>query len=152
MTAVSSQGRAEPIVVRHGLVGWLTTTDHKRIGLLTIGTALVMFFTMGALALTMRSQLAQPNNHVVSNNTYNELFTIHGSGMIYLAITPFAVGMGVYLVPLQVGAPVIAAARTVAFGYWLYVLGALTLLFGFLMSSGAAASGWTAYTPLSDSQ
>lgn len=151
MTILTQPASAPPLV-RHGLLGWLTSTDHKRIGLMTLGTALAMFFAMGALALTMRSQLAQPNGHLVSEHTYNELFTIHGSGMIYLAITPLAIGLGVYLVPLQVGAPTIAAARTTLLGYWLYVVGGLSVLSGFLTSGGAASSGWTAYTPLSDTQ
>lgn len=135
-----------------GIPGWLTTRDHKRIGLLTIGTALTLFFVMGALALTMRAQLARPDNDVVDPALYNQLFTIHGSGMIYLVVTPLAIGFGVYLVPLQIGAPVIAAPRLTLLGYWLYLLGALSVIGGFLASDGAASDGWTAYTPLSDSQ
>src|SRR5699024_9893357 len=86
---------------------WLTTTDHKRIALLTAGTALVLLFVMGAFALTMRAQLAQPAQSVVDNDTYNQLFTMHGSGMIYLVVTPIALALGLYLVPLQVGAPTV---------------------------------------------
>jgi cytochrome c oxidase subunit 1 len=89
---------------------------------------------------------------VVSPQVYDELFTIHGSGMIYLVLTPIAVGLGVYLVPLQLGLPVIAAPRVTLLGYWLYVLGAVVILSGFLTSDGAASDGWTAYAPLSDSQ
>ncbi len=134
-----------------GIRGWLTSRDHKRIGLLTIGTSMVLFLLMGVLALIMRAQLAQPNGPVVNPHTYNEIFTIHGSGMIYLVVTPVAIGLGVYLVPLQVGAPVIAAPRTARLGYWLYVGGAIALLSGFAIAGGAAADGWTAYLPLSDS-
>jgi cytochrome c oxidase subunit 1 len=141
--AVHAEGR--------GIRGWVTSRDHKRIGLLTIGTSLVLFLLMGALAMIMRAQLAQPNGKVVNAETYAELFTIHGSGMIYLVVTPIAIGLGVYLVPLQLGAPVIAAPRCTRLGYWLYLSGALVLLSGFLTSNGAADSGWTAYTPLSDS-
>jgi cytochrome c oxidase subunit 1 len=134
-----------------GATGWAASRDHKRIGLLTIGTALVLFLLMGAFALTMRAQLAQPDEHLISAKLYDQLFTIHGSGMIYLVVTPIAIGLGVYVVPLQVGAPVIAAPRLTLFGYWLYAFGALCILSGFLTSDGAAADGWTAYVPLSDS-
>ncbi|WP_199433020.1 cytochrome c oxidase subunit I [Qaidamihabitans albus] len=131
------------------LRSWLGTTDHKRIALLTAGVALVLLFVMGALALTMRAQLAQPEQNIVDNETYNQLFTIHGSGMIYLVVTPLALALGLYLVPLQVGAPAVAAPRTTMLGFWLYVFGALAVLSGFLTSGGAAKEGWTAYTPLS---
>ena len=151
MTALRApRERTYPDIPRTG--GWLFTTDHKRIAILTGGTALVIFFGMGILALLMRSQLAQPRLNIVDRSTYNQLLTIHGSGMIYLAITPFAMAMGVYLVPLQIGAPAIAAPRLVMLGYWLYAVGAVSVLSGFGAAGGAASSGWTAYVPLSDSQ
>ncbi len=151
VTAVqAARQRSYPDIPRTG--GWLFTTDHKRIAILTGGTALVIFFGMGILALLMRSQLAQPGLSIVNRSTYNQLLTIHGSGMIYLAITPFAMAMGVYLVPLQIGAPAIAAPRLVMLGYWLYAVGAVAVLSGFGVAGGAASSGWTAYVPLSDSQ
>jgi len=131
--------------------GWLFTSDHKRIAILTIGVALVLFFAFGAMALAMRTQLAQPDQHLISNDLYNQLFTIHGSGMIYLVITPFALGFGLYLIPLQIGSPTIAAPRLTMTGFWLYVVGAVSILSGFAVIDGAASSGWTAYTPLSDS-
>jgi cytochrome c oxidase subunit I len=135
-----------------GAAGWSTTRDHKRIGLLTIGTALTLFVVLGAFALVMRSQLARPDNHVLTPERYDQLFTIHGSGMIYLVVTPIAVGLGVYVVPLQLGLPVIAAPRLTLFGYWLYAFGALCVFSGFFTVDGPAADGWTAYAPLSDSQ
>lgn len=131
--------------------GWLSTSDHKRIAILTMITALVLFFGMGALALVMRAQLAQPDLHILSPRVYNQFFTIHGSGMIYLVFTPFAMAFGMYLVPLQVGAPAIAAPRAAMLGFWLYLLGAVAILTGFAVIGGAASSGWTAYVPLSDS-
>ncbi|MBP0456841.1 cytochrome c oxidase subunit I [Streptomyces montanisoli] len=134
-----------------GWLGWLTTTDHKRIGLLTLATSVVLLFLMGILALIMRGQLAQPGEDLIDAHTYNQVFTIHGSGMIYLVMTPFAIGLGVYLVPLQVGAPALATPRTTLLGYWLYVLGALSMLCGFAIPSGAARSGWFSYPPLADS-
>lgn len=134
-----------------GLLGWAASRDHKRIGLLTMGTAMVLFLAMGSLALVMRTQLARPEGTVVSPRVYDQLFTIHGSGMIYLVLTPVAIGLGVYLVPLQIGAPVIAAPRTTLLGYWLYAFGAVVILSGFLTADGAADDGWTAYVPLSNS-
>jgi cytochrome c oxidase subunit 1 len=137
---------------RGGVIGWLGSQDHKRIGLLIIGTALSLFLVMGALALTMRGQLAQPHEQLLDTTQYSQLFTIHGSGMIYLVVTPIAIGLGVYLVPLQLGLPVIAAPRTTLFGYWLYAFGALAVLSGFFTADGAASDGWFAYTPLSTSE
>ncbi|WP_313896319.1 cbb3-type cytochrome c oxidase subunit I [Streptomyces sp. YIM 98790] len=83
---------------------------------------------------------------------YNQLFTIHGSGMIYLVMTPFAIGLGVYLVPLQIGAPNIALPRTTLLGYWLYVTGAVIMLAGFVTPLGAHAAGWFSYPPLADAR
>jgi cytochrome c oxidase subunit 1 len=136
---------------RDGLAQWLLTTDHKRIGLLTIGTALAMFLLNGALALTMRAQLAQPGLRILSAQQYLQFMTQHGTGMIALTITPLALGLGVYLVPLQVGAPMIAAPRVTLLGYWLYVCGAIALIWGFVTPTGGAADGWWGYTPLSNS-
>jgi cytochrome c oxidase subunit 1 len=136
---------------RDGLPQWLLTTDHKRLGILTIGTALVLFVLNGALALTMRAQLAQPNLHVLSPQQYLQFMTQHGTGMISLTVTPWAVGLGVYLVPLQVGAPRIAAPRATLLGYWLYVFGSLALIWGFVTPTGGADDGWWGYTPLSNS-
>ncbi|MBO0728029.1 MAG: cbb3-type cytochrome c oxidase subunit I [Acidimicrobiaceae bacterium] len=141
---------AEP-VHRRGLAGMLVSTEHKTIGLLTIGTSMALFVAMGALALVMRSQLAQPDQSLVTPHVYDQLFTMHGSGMIYLAITPVAIGFGLYLVPLQIGAPYIAGARVAALGYWLYVAGAVSMLSGFAVGGGAAPDGWYAYTPLTTS-
>ncbi|TQJ91249.1 cbb3-type cytochrome c oxidase subunit I [Streptomyces sp. SLBN-31] len=135
-----------------GWLGLLTSTDHKRIGLLIIGTSLVLMFMMGVLALLMRGQLAQPDEHLVSGQVYNQLFTIHGSGMIYMVMTPFALGLGVYLVPLQIGAPGMAMPRTTLLGYWLYVFGAVTMLAGFATPQGAHADGWFSYPPMADSE
>ncbi|MFF7790201.1 cbb3-type cytochrome c oxidase subunit I [Streptomyces sp. NPDC007991] len=135
-----------------GWLGWVTSTDHKRIGLLTVGTALVLLLGMGTLALTMRAQLAQPEQELVSSHLYNQLFTIHGSGMIYMVVTPFALGMGVYLVPLQIGAPGIAMPRLTLLGYWLYALGAVVMLTGFATPLGAHADGWFSYPPMADSR
>jgi cytochrome c oxidase subunit 1 len=138
-----------PAAARAGALNWLVSTDHKRIGLLILGTALVLFYAFGALALTIRAQLAQPDGQVLSPQAYNVIFTLHGTGMIALVVTPFALGLGVYLIPLQVGAPMIAAPRLTLLGYWLYAGGAIALIAAAVIPDGAA-DGWWAYTPLSD--
>ena len=132
-----------------GVVGWLASTDHKRIGLLTLATALVFFVASGILAILIRSELLEPGMQLMSKDRYNQVFTMHGSGMIYLAITPLALGLGVYLVPLQIGAAEIAGPRLTLLGYWLYVAGGLTMFLGFATNHGAGKDGWTAYYPLS---
>ncbi|MFE1912858.1 cytochrome c oxidase subunit I [Streptomyces anandii] len=139
-------------VAPSGWLGWAASTDHKRIGLLTVSTSLVLLLLMGVLALLMRSQLAQPDEHFLDPLTYNQVFTIHGSGMIYMVMTPFAIGMGVYLVPLQIGAPGLAAPRLTLLGYWLYVLGAVMMLSGFATPNGAHADGWFSYPPMADKE
>jgi cytochrome c oxidase subunit 1 len=128
----------------------MLSTDHKVIALMTLGTSFVLFLAFGAIALVMRAQLARPDNTLLNPHVYEQLFTTHGSGMIYLVITPFAMGLGLYLVPLQVGAPGVAGPRATLFAYWVYVAGALALLSGYLTGGGAGRDGWFAYTPLSD--
>jgi cytochrome c oxidase subunit I len=139
---------AEPKPV--GIVAWLTTTDHKRIGILYMVTTFVFFLFGGVLALVMRAQLTEPTQHLISQHTYNELFTIHGTTMIFLFVAPFGFGLANYLIPLQIGAPDVAFPRLNAISYWLFVLGGLIVLSGFLTAGGAASAGWTSYTPLSE--
>ncbi|HWM14625.1 MAG TPA: cytochrome c oxidase subunit I [Gaiellaceae bacterium] len=135
---------------REGRVtGWLTTVDHKRIGILYIVTAFFFFFAAGVMALLMRLQLSQAGNDIVTRNDYNQLFTIHGTAMIFLFVVPILAGFGNYLVPLMIGARDMAFPRLNAMSYWLFLLGGLVILGSFLVDGGAASSGWTAYTPLS---
>src|SRR5215211_3789531 len=134
-----------------GLIGWLASTDHKRIGLLQIGASIGFFVASGIAALLMRSELAEPGMQVVSRQSYNELFTIHGSGMIYLTVTPLALAVGIYLVPLQVGAAEIAWPRLTLLGLWLFVAGGIAVYLGFAVDHGAARTGWFATYPLSSS-
>jgi cytochrome c oxidase subunit 1 len=130
---------------------WLAATDHKKTAA-KIGIASLCFFLLsGLLALTMRAELAQPGLQFVSDHTYDELFTMHGSGMIYLFLTPAALGLGLYLVPLQIGASQIAAPRLALYGFWVYVLGGLSMYSGFLTNTGAGDSAWTGTIPLSAS-
>jgi cytochrome c oxidase subunit 1 len=133
-----------------GLLGVLASTDHKRIGL-NMGLASLAFFLAGGLmALLMRTQLAQPSTHFVSDGTYNELFTMHGSTMIYLFVTPMAIALAVYLVPLQVGAATIEWPRLALAGFWLWLSGGLVMQSGWLAQEGPGRSGWFAYVPLSN--
>ena len=134
------------------IAGWLTSTDHKRIAGLTLGTALVMMLIAGGLATTMRAQLARPDGTVLSAERYDQFFTMHGSMMIYLVMTPFAIGAGLYFVPLQIGAPNVAAPRTTMLGYWLYLVGGLVMLSGFATDTGAADQGWYSYPPLASAR
>ncbi len=151
--AQQPEERHPPPAVRRGTAAaWLTTTDHKRIALLTLGTALVMFVVVGVLALIVRAQLTLPDQHLVSNDFYNGLFTIHGSGMIYLVVTPVAIALGLYLVPLQVGAPAVAAPRLAMTGFWLYLAGTVLIFSGFATALGPAAGGWYSYPPLNSSR
>jgi cytochrome c oxidase subunit 1 len=146
MTTIALE-RARPA----GLVGWLASTDHKRIGLLQMGGALVFFLASGIVALLMRSELAEPGMQIASRQSYNELFTIHGSGMVYLVVTPLALAVGIYLVPLQIGAAEIAWPRLTLLGLWLFVAGGIAIYLGFAVDHGAAKSGWFATYPLSSS-
>src|SRR5579875_708779 len=134
-----------------GLLKWLTSTDHKVIGMSYMITSIILFYVAGIMALVMRLQLAAPNASLVSFAQYNELFTMHGSLMLYLFAGPFAFGgLANYIVPLQVGAPDMAFPRLNALSYWLYLSGSITMMLGFLVAGGAAEFGWVAYAPLSN--
>ncbi len=133
-----------------GLAGWVTTTDHKRIGVFYMVCAFGFFLLGGVLALLMRAELAQPGQDLVSANTYNQLFTMHGSIMMFLFAVPMAFGFANFLVPLQIGAPDMAFPRLNALSFWLFLGGGLMMVSSFLTSQGAPAFGWTAYAPLSD--
>jgi cytochrome c oxidase subunit 1 len=125
--------------------------DHKRTAAKIAVAATFFFLLSGLLALTMRTELAQPGLQFVSTHTYDELFTMHGSGMIYLFLTPAALGLGLYLVPLQIGASQIAAPRLALYGFWVYLLGGLAMYSGFLTNNGAGDAAWTGTIPLSSS-
>jgi cytochrome c oxidase subunit 1 len=134
-----------------GVLGWLTTNDHKRIGRRFIVTAFLFFIAAGILAAVMRTQLAVPDNHLVGPDLYNQLFTMHGTTMMFIFAVPVMQGMAVYLVPLMVGTRNTAFPRMTACAYWLYLLGALSLWGGFAINTGADA-GWFAYVPLAGPQ
>jgi cytochrome c oxidase subunit I len=128
---------------------WFLTTDHKRIGLLYMVTSFAFFAVAGVMALLLRAELTVPGLQVAGRQAYNQLFTIHGTAMIFLFVAPFAIGLGNYLLPLQIGAPDMAFPRLNALSYWLFLAGGLTIFAGFATAGGAAAAGWTGYVPLS---
>ena len=133
----------------HGAVRWLTTTDHKDIGILYMITSFGFFLIAGLMALLIRAELTAPGLQLLSRQGYNQVFTIHGTAMIFLFVAPFAIGLANFLLPLQIGAPDMAFPRLNAASYWLFLAGGLVVFAGFLSGGGAAAAGWTGYTPLS---
>jgi len=134
---------------RGRVASWVTTVDHKRIGILYLWTTLGFFAVGGFLALLMRTQLLTPNEGFMTKNSYNEAVTIHGTTMIFLVLVPVAAAFGNYLVPLMIGARDMAFPRLNALSYWFFVLGGVILLLSFFARGGAADTGWTAYVPLS---
>jgi cytochrome c oxidase subunit 1 len=135
---------------RGRVASWLTTTDHKRIGILYIATSLAFFAAGGILALLMRAQLAQADQDFITRERFNELFTIHGTTMIFLVVVPIFAGFGNYLVPLMIGARDMAFPRLNALSYWLFLFGGVTLYLSFFAGDGASKSGWYGYPPLSE--
>ena len=132
-------------------VKWITTTDHKTIGYLYLITSFLYFCVGGVLALVIRAELFTPGLDVLqSNEQYNQLFTMHGTIMLLMFATPLFAGFANVAMPLQIGAPDVAFPRLNALAYWLYFFGSLVAIGGFFTPQGAAAFGWTAYAPLSD--
>jgi cytochrome c oxidase subunit 1 len=136
---------------RSSLYEWLTTTDHKKIGILYIVNSFLFFFIGGIFALGVRTELAQPGLQFFNDQTYNELFSMHGTIMIFLFVIPMLAGFGNYVVPLQIGAPDMAFPRINALSLWMLPLGGVLLLLGFV-TGGTAAAGWTSYAPLSENR
>src|SRR5829696_1153719 len=131
-----------------GLRGWLTDNHHTTIGLRFIVTAFVFFALAGVQALLMRIQLANPESHFLGPDTYNQLFTTHGTTMMFLFAVPVMEGMGIYLIPLMIGTRQLAFPRLSQFGYFSYLIGGILLYVGFFLNFGPDA-GWFAYVPLS---
>lgn len=134
-----------------GIWSWITTTDHKRIGILYFTTALFFFLVGGLEALFIRLELSQPGRQFVSPEVFNQLFSMHGTTMIFLFIIPILVGgFGNYIVPLHIGAADMAFPRLNALSYWLFLASGF-LMYGGLLFGGLAAGGWTGYVPLTNS-
>ncbi len=132
-----------------GLLSWITTIDHKQIGILYLAMTFFYFLVGGIEAIFMRIQLAVPNNTFLSPNSYNEIFTMHGTTMIFLVVMPMLIGFANYLVPLMIGSRDIAFPRLNALGFWLLFFGSLMLYFSFI-GGGAPSAGWFSYAPLSE--
>src|SRR5918911_1815471 len=130
-----------------GFRGWLTSTDHKSIGKRFIITAFVFFALGGILAVLMRIQLARPENTFLGPDLYNQIFTMHGTTMMFLFAIPVMEAMAIYLVPLMIGTRNIAFPRLAAFSYWIYLFGGITLYTFFILNVGPDA-GWFSYFPL----
>jgi cytochrome c oxidase subunit 1 len=148
--AAVAVGVTTPRTQRKGsvLAGWLSSTDHKIIGYMYIITAFFFFLCAGIMALMIRIQLMGPDMKFVSDQQYNELFTMHGTLMLLMFATPLFVGFGNVVMPLQIGAPDVAFPRLNLLSYYLFVFGGLMLLLSFLTPGGSAAFGWYAYAPL----
>jgi cytochrome c oxidase subunit 1 len=131
-----------------GLLGYLRSVNHKTVGMRFIVTAFAFFVLAGILAVLMRIQLARPENKFLGPDLYNQIFTMHGTVMMFLFAVPMMEAMAVYLVPLMVGTRSIAFPRLNAFGYWVYLFGGIMVFVAFFMNVGPDA-GWFAYVPLS---
>jgi cytochrome c oxidase subunit 1 len=130
-----------------GLLDWITTTDHKKIGALYLFTTFFFFLSGGLLALAIRTQLATPDGQVLTAAQYNAAFTMHGTTMVFLFVVPVWTGFANYIIPLQLGARDMAFPRLNALSYWLLLSGGVILYSSFLV--GPPAAGWTSYVPLS---
>ncbi len=143
---------AEPQVIRspgpRGIWGWITTVDHKRIGLLYGVSAGVFFFIGGLEALLVRTQLFGPNLEVLSADAYNQLFTMHGLTMVFLVVMPIAAAFTNYFLPILIGARDVAFPRLNAFSYWLFLFSGLLIYSSFVMG-GSPDGAWVGYAPLS---
>ncbi len=139
---------------REGWLSWVASVDHKQIGILYLWSSTIFFVVAGVLALLMRVQLARPENHFLSPTMYNQIFTMHGTTMIFLVVVPALIGFANYLVPLMIGARDMAFPRLNALGFWAQAFGGVMLYFSFatagLNLGGAPAVGWFAYAPLSE--
>lgn len=141
-----------PVVHRdRSLLRWLSTVDHKEIGILYLWTALLFFIIGGIEALLIRTQLAVANNHFLPPEAYNQIFTMHGVTMIFFVMMPALLGLTVYITPLMIGANEMAFPRLNAFSFWITFMGGVLLYFSFA-AGGAPNAGWFNYAPLNQSQ
>src|SRR5699024_9042835 len=133
------------------IVSVITTTDHKVIGNLYLTTNFAFFIVGGVLAMFMRAELGEPGSQILSDEVYNQFFTMHGTIMLLLFATPLFLGFTNAVMPLQIGAPDMAFPRLNMFSYWLYLFGGTIVVSSFFVPGGAASFGWTGYAPLSNS-
>jgi cytochrome c oxidase subunit 1 len=144
---VSIPGGGAEAPARRGIWSWITTTDHKRIGVLYGATAIVFFLVGGIEALLIRLQLATPNGEVLSADAYNQMFTMHATTMVFLVVMPLAAAFANYFLPILIGARDVAFPRLNAFSYWFFLAGGLFLTVSFFVR-GAPDGGWFGYAPL----
>lgn len=133
---------------REGILSWIGTTDHKRIGIMYFWTVLVFFAFGGTQSGLIRAQLAQAEQSLITAEIYNQMFTMHGITMVFLVVMPFAAAFFNYLLPLMIGARDVAFPRLNAFSYWFYLFGGVFLYSSFLLG-GAPNGSWVGYAPLS---
>ncbi len=143
-------GRPQPTSKGRLVVSWLSSTDHKVIGYMYLIASFAFFLLAGLMAMIMRAELARPGLQFVTPEQYNQLFTMHGTIMLFLFATPLFVGFGNVIMPLQIGAPDVAFPRLNMLSFFMFVFGGLTVVAGFLTPGGAADFGWFAYAPLND--
>ena len=149
-TSLAPSGELVSPARRLDLRALLFSTDHKTIGKMYCVTSMAFFMLAGAMAMAMRAELAFPGLQYFHYETYNQLFTMHGTIMLLLFATPLFIGFGNIIMPLQIGAPDVAFPRMNSFSYWLYLFGGIIACSGFLSPDGAAAFGWFGYAPLSN--
>ncbi len=148
---VSSHAHAvKPNKMGSTFVKWMTSTDPKTIGNLYLITSFIFFIVAGAMAMVIRAELARPGLQFVSNEQYNQMFTMHGTIMLFLFATPLFAGFGNAIMPIQIGAPDVSFPRLNLVAYYLYLFGGIIVVSGFLTPDGAASFGWFAYAPLSN--
>jgi cytochrome c oxidase subunit 1 len=136
---------------RSRIYEWLTTTDHKKIGIMYIISAYLFFLLGGVMAIAIRTELAAPGTQLLNPDLYNQAFTMHGTTMIFFFVMPMLAGFANYIVPLQIGAADMAFPRINALSFWIIPFSGLLLFSGFALG-GAAEGGWTSYAPLSGSK
>jgi cytochrome c oxidase subunit 1 len=156
MTTYAERPTINPSVAAQSTKGknfvkWITSTDHKTIGYMYLMATFGWFLVGGLLALFLRAELTRPGMQFLSNEQYNQIFTMHGTIMLLMFATPLFVGFANVIMPLQIGAADVAFPRLNMLSFWLFMFGSITAVAGFLTPGGAASFGWTAYAPLANS-
>src|SRR5271155_490624 len=138
------------LTAESGIYSWLTTVDHKRVAILYVLASLFFMLIGGIEAMAIRTQLAVPNNTFLSANVYNQMFTMHGTTMIFMVVMPLELGFFAnFLIPLQIGARDVAFPRLNALSFWVFLFGAITLNLGWLFGQ-APNGGWFGYANLTE--
>lgn len=148
--AIPAHGHGHATKSYPGLIEWLFTTDHKKIGIMYLGFTVFFFFIGGLLALLVRAQLAWSDTSFLTQDQYNQFFTMHASTMLFLFVIPVGAGFGNYFLPLMIGAKDMAYPRINSLSLWLIPLAALFMFSSFFVEGGSAKAGWTSYPPLTE--